>query len=61
MIGHTILFYLAVIIIIYSLYKYYKPSIDIVSEAKAYKVLLWYNTYGKNRYINRKFVFLFKI
>lgn len=61
MIWHTILFYLTAIIIIYSLYRYYKPSIDIVSETKYYKVLLWYNTYEKNGYINRKFVFLFKI
>lgn len=47
--------WIIVLLIIYviALFNHYEPSIDIIVVDNRYKILLWYNKYQWNHFINK--------
>lgn len=47
--------------IVYPLWKWYQPKIEVVVLIKHYKVYLWYNKYDGAEYRGRVYKYLFEI
>lgn len=47
--------------IIFPLWKWYQPKIEVVALVKNYRVYLWYNKYDGTIYIGRVYKYLFEI
>ena len=50
----SVIVIIVLVMLIASLFQYYNPNIDIVTEDTCYKVLLWYDYYEKDE-IHRKY------
>lgn len=47
--------------IVYPLWKWYQPKIEVVVLVKHYRVYLWYNKYDGAEYRGRVYKYLFEI
>lgn len=49
------------LLILISLYRRYKPQIEVVVLVKRYRIYLWYDKYEGREYIGKAYKFLFEI
>ena len=47
--------------IVYPLWKWYQPKIEVVVLVKHYRVYVWYNKYDRAEYKGRVYKYLFEI